>query len=86
MVGPKGGGVDLVVVPHQLEKGRVTTRMLGPECGWIVISHIGWRGKRNTLYNGVETFPYQMHFKALMRSSEGKAQRKQYLRSQPIKG
>ena len=41
-------------------------RTLGPKGGWIVRSHIGWKGERNILYKGVET-------------SRGKAQRGQYL-------
>ena len=32
-------------------------RTLGPEGEWIMISHIGLRGERNTLYKGVETSP-----------------------------
>ena len=32
-------------------------RMLGPEGGWIVRSHIGWGGERNIFYEGVETSP-----------------------------
>ena len=40
-------------------------RTLGPEGGWIVISHVGWGEERNTLYKGVETSPYQMRFKNL---------------------
>ena len=35
--------------------GGVLARMLGLEGGWIVRSHIGWRGERNILYKGVET-------------------------------
>ena len=35
------------------KKERVSVRMLGPKGGWIVISHIGWRGERNILYKGV---------------------------------
>ena len=27
--------------------------------------YIGWRGEQNTIYKGVETFPYQTCFKAL---------------------
>ena len=56
-------------------------RMLGPgpKRGWIVMSHIGWGGEQNTLYKGVETFPWQTRFKALRGSLKGKAQRGQYL-------
>ena len=35
------------------------------------MSHIGWRGEQNTVYKGVETFPYQTRFKNL----EGKPER-----------
>ena len=38
-------------------------RTLGPERGWIVRSHIDWGGERNTLYKGVETFPWYTRFK-----------------------
>ena len=44
-------------------------RTLGLEGEWIVRSHIGWGGERNTLYKGVETFPSQTRFKNL----EGKS-------------
>ena len=32
-------------------------RTLGPQGGWIVRSHISWRGERNIAYKGVETSP-----------------------------
>ena len=32
-------------------------RTLGPQEGWIVRSHIGWRGEQNIPYKGVETSP-----------------------------
>ena len=32
-------------------------RTLGPEGGWIVMSHVGWGGEQNTLIKGVKTFP-----------------------------
>ena len=44
-------------------KERVLARTQGPEGRWIVISHISWRGERNTC---VETFPTS--FKALRES------------------
>ena len=37
--------------------GGVPKRTLSPEGGWIVRSHIGWRGERSILYKGVETSP-----------------------------
>ena len=42
-------------------------------------SHIGWRGERSIAYKSVETSPYQTGFKTLRGSSEGNAQRRQYL-------
>ena len=43
------------------------------------MSHIGWEGEQNTIYKGVETFPWQTRFKALTGNLKGKAQREQYL-------
>ena len=43
------------------------------------MSHIGWGGEQNTLYKGMETFPYHTRFKALRGSLKGKAYRGQYL-------
>ena len=37
--------------------GSVPVRMLSPEGGWIVRSHIGWREEQSILYKGVETSP-----------------------------
>ena len=48
-------------------------RTLGPEGGWIVMSHIGWGGEQTTIYKGVETFPYHTSFKVLRGSSKGKS-------------
>ena len=50
----------------------------GPQEGWIVRSHIGWRGKRNILYKGVKTSSKHTRFKTLRGSPEKKAQRGQY--------
>ena len=63
--------VDLVGVPHRLEKGMSASEDARPWRGWIVISHIGWGGERNTLYMGVGTSPWQTYFKNL----EGKPER-----------
>ena len=40
------GGVDCGV-PHRLEKGTSANEDAGPSGGWIVRSHLGWRGERN---------------------------------------
>ena len=58
---------------------RVPTRTLGLEGELIVRSHISWRGERNILYKGVETSPYQTHFKNLEGNPKGKTLRGQYL-------
>ena len=47
------------------------SRTLGPEKGWIVRSHISWRGEQSIIYKGVETSPLQARFKNL----EGKPKR-----------
>ena len=38
-------------------KEWVSARTLGPEGGWIVMSHISWGGEQTTIYKSVETFP-----------------------------
>ena len=45
------GGLGLLQMVSELDIGR------GPPRGWIVKFHIGWRGERNIVYKGVETFP-----------------------------
>ena len=49
--GPRRG-VDLVGVPHQLDKGISASKDAGPKG-----SHIGGGGERNTLYKDVKTPP-----------------------------
>ena len=44
-------------VPHRLEKGMSVNEDARPRRGWIVISHIGWRGERSIFYKDVETSP-----------------------------
>ena len=48
----------------------MSARTLGPEGGWIVRSHIGWGGKRNIVYKGVETFPKHTRYKNLKKKLE----------------
>ena len=48
--GPKqtisaSSGLELLQMVSELDIGGVLTRMLGPQVGWIVRSHIGWRGE-----------------------------------------
>ena len=63
-VGPHmAGWASLEGRPFACHGVRVTTYSLhskvvtlGPEGGWIVMSHIGWGGKQTTIYKGVETW------------------------------
>ena len=41
-----------------------------PRRGWIVRSHIDWRGKRSILCKGVEISPYQTRFKNFEEKAE----------------
>ena len=49
------GGLKLLGMVSELDTKCVPARTLGPKGKWIVRSHIGWRGERNILYEGVET-------------------------------
>ena len=49
------GGLELLQMVSELDIEWCASRDTGSEGGWIVRSHIGWRGQRNILYNGVET-------------------------------
>ena len=64
-----GGGPISIGGRKECQRGRWALK----GGGWIVMSHIGWGGEQNTIYNGVETFPWQTRFKALRGSSKGKA-------------
>ena len=48
------GGLGLLQKASKLDTERCTSEDAGPQEGWIVRSHIGWRGERNILYKGVE--------------------------------
>ena len=50
-------GVDLVVVPHRLEKGMSVRRTLGPEGGMDCDVPHWLGGEQITFYKRVETFP-----------------------------
>ena len=39
------------------DTGRCVSEDAGPSRGWIVRSHIGWRGEQSIPYKGVETSP-----------------------------
>ena len=52
-------------IPRRLERETSANEDVGPRRGWIVRSHISWRGEQNILYKGVETSSYQTRFKNL---------------------
>ena len=39
----------------QMMSGKCASEDSGPQGGWIVRFHIGWRGERSILYKGVDT-------------------------------
>ena len=47
-------GFGLLQMVLELDTGWCACEDAG---GWIVRSHIGWRGERNISYKGVETSP-----------------------------
>ena len=49
------GGLELLQMESKPDIGRCASEEAGPPRGWIVRSHIGWRGERNIPYKGVET-------------------------------
>ena len=51
----------------------------GPERGWILRSHIGWRGEWSILYKGGKPLHSRRVLKTLRGSLKMKAQRGQYL-------
>ena len=44
---------------------RCVSEDVGLPMGWIMRSHIGWKGERNIPYKGVKISPLQMHFKIM---------------------
>ena len=39
-------------IPHRLKRGMSVSEDVGPERGWIVRSHIGWRDEQNIFLYG----------------------------------
>ena len=66
-------------VPHRLERGTSTSEDAGPERGWIVRSHICWRGEQSIFIRVWKPLPSRRVLKTLRGSLEGKTQRGQYL-------
>ena len=67
-------------IPHRLERGTNASENVASRRGWIVRSHIGWRGERSIFFIRVWKPILSRHvLKTLRGSSEGKAQRRQYL-------
>ena len=60
--GPKrtistSGGLGLLQMISELAIEWCASEDTRTQEGWIVRSHIGWRGERNISYKGVETSP-----------------------------
>ena len=68
--GPKrtistSGGFELLQMVSEPNTGRCASVDVGPPRGWIVRSHVGWRGERSISYKGVETSPLMIVLRAL---------------------
>ena len=50
-------GLGLLEMVSEPSTERCASEDVGPQEGWIVRSHIDWRGKRSISYKGVETSP-----------------------------
>ena len=60
--GPKrtistSGGRELLQMVLEPDTKQYVSEDAGPQGGWIVRSHIGWRGEQSIPYKGVETSP-----------------------------
>ena len=60
--GPKrttsaSSGLGLLQMVLELDTTQCVSEDADPQRGWIVRSHISWRGERNFPYKGVETSP-----------------------------
>ena len=51
------GGLGLLQMVLEPDAGRCASKDANPQGGWIVRSHVGWRGEQNISYKDVETFP-----------------------------
>ena len=49
------GGLGLLQMVSEPDTGCCASKGVRHQEGWIVRSHIGWRGKQNIPYKGVET-------------------------------
>ena len=50
------GRLGLLQIVLESDTERYVSEDAGPPRGWIVRSHIDWRGERSMSYKGVETF------------------------------
>ena len=49
------GELELLQMVSELDTGQCASEDAGPPRGWIVRSHIGWRGEQSIPYKSVET-------------------------------
>ena len=59
------GGLGLLQMVLEPDTGLCASEDNGPQEGWIVRSHIDWRGERNISYKSVETSLYQTRLKTV---------------------
>ena len=51
------GGLRLLQMVSELGTEQCASKDAWPPRGWIVRSHIGWRGERSIPYKGMKTSP-----------------------------
>ena len=51
------GRFGLLQMVSEPDTQRCASKDVGPLKGWIVRSHVGWKGERSISYKGVETYP-----------------------------
>ena len=59
------GGLKRLQMVSKSDTGRCAREDVGPPRGWIVRSHIDWRGEQNIPYKCVETSPQKTRSKTL---------------------
>ena len=50
-------GIGLLQMVSELDTRQCVSEDAGPQAGWIVRSHIGWRGEQISPHKGVDTSP-----------------------------
>ena len=64
-------GLERLQIILELDTGWCASEDIGPPRGWIVRSHVGWRGERNIVYKSVEISLQHTRFKILRGGTKG---------------